>query len=56
MVRDGQFTEWLAQRSSVLSRRAVKSSMLAQAEDGPSAGVQGKQRILAKVWLTRILF
>lgn len=37
-MRDGQFTEWLAQRSGMLSGGAVKGPMLAQAEDGPSAG------------------
>lgn len=51
VVRDGQFTEWLAQRSG-----AVKGLMLAQAEDGPSAGVQAKERISANVWLASILF
>lgn len=37
-MRDGQFAEWLAQRSNRLPRGAVKGPMLAQAEDGQVQG------------------
>lgn len=37
-------------------RRGCEGSMLAQAEDGPRAGVQGKERISAKVWPASTLF
>lgn len=33
-MRDGQFAGWLAQRSNMPSRGAVKGPLLAQAEDG----------------------